>query len=204
MRVIRTEVYIPQSGVAPVSVVEDFPLEESEYHNPAMSVAWFRTKVGDREVMVSHEEVKNLVSEIDENERVARELHWMHGRGYSFESFLTAVVAGALHTGRFYTHRLHSADARNLIETPIVIELSPPTILPLGTLLAKAPGIAIGTFVGIQAASEMPAYIALLTVPGGIIAVSSAIGISRALERGLNKAIEKLLNRHAAKRSKKD
>jgi hypothetical protein len=65
---------------------------------------------------------------------------------------------------------------------------------PFQSLVTKAPGIAIGTFSGIQAAGDLSPLM-LLTVPGGILVVSSAIGISKALERGLNKKVEEFLKR---------
>lgn len=84
--------------------------------------------------------------------------------------------------------------ASYILDQPIVIERSPPLSIPLHSLLTKAPGVAIGTFVGIEAAASHP-LLMLATVPGGIIAVSSAIGISRALEAGLNKAVDRMIKR---------
>jgi hypothetical protein len=82
------------------------------------------------------------------------------------------------------------------LNAQIIIERSPPISLSLGALLKKSPAVAIGTFIGIQAVSEdMAPYVMLATVPGGIIAVSSAIGISRALEQGLNKAVARVFKR---------
>src|SRR5262249_54162867 len=78
-----------------------------------------------------------------------------------------------------------------ILQQEIVLERSPPFTLPLQSIMSKAPGIAIGTYVGLQAAGSEP-LLMLITVPGGILAVSSAIGISKALERGLHKAVEKL------------
>lgn len=74
----------------------------------------------------------------------------------------------------------------------IVVENSPPEAVTFRSLLAKAPGVAIGTLVGMKAAGDMPTLM-LLTVLTGIVVCSSAIGVSKALEKGLNKAVEKLL-----------
>ncbi|QDL99053.1 hypothetical protein FLL57_17865 [Rhodopseudomonas palustris] len=59
-------------------------------------------------------------------------------------------------------------------------------------MLAKAPGVAIGTMVGMKAAGDT-SMLMLLTVPTGIVVCSSAIGVSKALEKGLNKAVEKII-----------
>jgi hypothetical protein len=84
---------------------------------------------------------------------------------------------------------LKDGDVDYALNIPVVIEQSPPMSLPLTTLVSKAPGIAIGTFIGYQIGAEHPALM-LLTVPGGILAVSSAIGIAKTLERGLHSKVE--------------
>jgi hypothetical protein len=74
----------------------------------------------------------------------------------------------------------------------IIVENSPPEAVTFRSLLAKAPGVAIGTFVGMKAAGDTT-LLMLLTVPTGIVVCSSAIGVSKALEKGLNKAVERLI-----------
>ena len=74
----------------------------------------------------------------------------------------------------------------------IVIENSPPDAVTFRSLLTKAPGVAIGTMVGMKAAGDTSLLI-LLTVPTGIVVCSSAIGVSKALEKGLNKVVEKVI-----------
>jgi hypothetical protein len=74
----------------------------------------------------------------------------------------------------------------------IVIEQSPPDWALLKDLIKKSPGVAIGTYIGMQAAGQYP-QLMYITVPAGIMVVSSAIGISKALAKGLNKKVEALL-----------
>jgi hypothetical protein len=90
-----------------------------------------------------------------------------------------------------------AADVQNvavvnfLMEANIVIEQSPPSWEQLKSLVSKSPGIGIGTFVGFEMASNHTELM-IITVPLGIIVVSSAIGVSEALKKGLNKKVEAL------------
>jgi hypothetical protein len=170
MRVIRTELYF-----------DDFePLEFASQFigarpNLGVAAAWFRGTT------VNH---KDLAQSRDFND--FRVLPPTEAPLY---------LAGFM-SGRFQLASweelpdLHHVSA--VLNAPIVIEQSPPTALPLATLLAKAPGIAIGTFIGLQAAGDV-ATLMFITVPGGILVVSSVIGISRALEQGLNRAVTRLM-----------
>ena len=81
-----------------------------------------------------------------------------------------------------------------VLDAMVVIENSPAESFSLSTLLSKAPGVVIGTYVGMKAAGDQT-MLMLLTAPTGIIVCSSAIGVARALEMGLNKSVEKLLKR---------
>jgi hypothetical protein len=81
---------------------------------------------------------------------------------------------------------------QSVMNGDIVIENSPPEAVTFRSLLAKAPGVAIGTMVGMKAAGDT-SLLMLLTVPTGIVVCSSAIGVSKALEKGLNKAVEKVI-----------
>ena len=94
----------------------------------------------------------------------------------------------------------------NLLENPriidfvfnegIVIERSPPILISLKGLLNNTNSpLWIGSFAGSMAAWDHPMLL-LITVPGGILAVSSAYGIATALQGGLNKAIKRLFDRN--------
>lgn len=79
-----------------------------------------------------------------------------------------------------------------LLNAEIVVEESPPHWELLKGLVAKSPSIAIGTYAGMELAGSMP-QLMILTIPFGMIVVSSAVGISTALEVGLNKKVGRLL-----------
>jgi hypothetical protein len=81
---------------------------------------------------------------------------------------------------------------RAVVNQDIIIENSPPEAITFRALVAKAPGVAIGTLVGMRAVGDAH-WLMMFTVPTGIIVCSSAIGISKALEKGLNKIVEKFI-----------
>ena len=74
----------------------------------------------------------------------------------------------------------------------VVVEQSPPTGLEWQLMVKSASSVTIGTYIGLAVAPSGSPLL-LLTVPAGIIAVGTAVGISRGLENGLNKTIERLL-----------
>ena len=77
------------------------------------------------------------------------------------------------------------------MDADIVIEQSPPSWQTFKAPASKSPGIGIGTFIGFQWAGTHPELM-IITVPIGILVVSSAIGVSEALKKGLNKKVEAL------------
>jgi hypothetical protein len=100
-------------------------------------------------------------------------------------------------TRKYWRDDVHNGAIVDFImNANVVIEESPPTWEQLKALVSKSPGIGIGTFVGFQWAGAHPELM-IITVPVGIIVVSSAIGISEALKKGLNKKVETLFkDRH--------
>jgi hypothetical protein len=68
-------------------------------------------------------------------------------------------------------------------------------------LLARGGPITIGTFIGLGAAIDHP-LVAFVTVPAGIIIISSAVGIAKAFEAGLNKAISRLFEQKKQRRTR--
>jgi hypothetical protein len=82
-----------------------------------------------------------------------------------------------------------------LLDQEIVMEHSPPFSISLKGVLDRAnTPMWIGTLVGFSAAPWDHPVLLLLTVPGGIIAVSSARGIGSAMESGLQKAMKRLFD----------
>jgi hypothetical protein len=87
---------------------------------------------------------------------------------------------------------------RNLVdfalEQPIVMEHSPPFSISFKALLdQKNSPMWIGTFIGADMAWDHPVLL-LITVPSGIIVVSSALGIGAAMQAGLNKAVKRFFD----------
>jgi hypothetical protein len=86
-------------------------------------------------------------------------------------------------------------DIRNL---DIVIETSPPQLINFDTLLKLAgPAVAVGTFIGVSAVSYP---ILLLTVPAGIVGAGAAIAISKIMEDGFPKVVERWISNSAPQR----
>lgn len=82
-----------------------------------------------------------------------------------------------------------------ILNQPIVIERSPPFHFPLkGVITSSNFPVWIGTYMGW---SVVPDHSVLLfiTVPGGIIIVSSAAGLANALSAGLSSAVKKLFKK---------
>jgi hypothetical protein len=182
MRVIRTEMYFdPQ--IAPDWLQKIIP-------SPAVSVAWISAEWANDMSL----EILTRALEIDVRAVIDLE---------EINDFLAASVFNFERTTRVSDSMTALAGSGSysdslvlyILNQPIVIERSPPLSLPLHTLLTKAPGLAIGTFVGVQAAGDH-SLLMLATVPGGIILVSSAIGISKALQGGLAKIVDRAMKQH--------
>jgi hypothetical protein len=80
-----------------------------------------------------------------------------------------------------------------LLEQKVVIERSPPLAESLGHLLHGATAISIGTLLGTGLSSDPT--VAFYAVPGGVIVMGAAIGISKGLEKGLTKLIDSTIAR---------
>jgi hypothetical protein len=149
--------------------------------NPGLGFAWLRTA---RPLHGVDEEL--LAPRLfDRQESAATAFLDLALRGH--ENRTTFSTADA-HFGSTFNPQI----VQSVMNGAIVIENSPPEAVTFRSLLMKAPGVAIGTLVGMKAAADAP-MLMLLTVPTGIIVCSSAIGVSKALEKGLNKAVEKFM-----------
>ena len=81
-----------------------------------------------------------------------------------------------------------------VITQPIVIERSPPFHITLrGLLTSTNLPIWIGTYMGWSVVPDH-SILLFITIPGGIIIVSSATGLALALSAGLSKSIRRLFN----------
>ena len=73
----------------------------------------------------------------------------------------------------------------------VIIENSPLSMESLANLVNSATGVGLGAYIGFIIGGDTT--LLLLTVPAGMVICGSAAGISRALEKGLEKRILKLL-----------
>ncbi len=176
MRVIRTEMFFEN--------VEDIGpgVSKAARMNPGVAVAFLDVKPTSNFPFSSL--LKEPIVYDSPNEREMRR-------------FLDLAVRGNERSyGRPYS-KYWRDDVRNsaivdsIMNANIVVEESPPSWEQLKALVSKSPAIGIGTFVGFQWAGTHPELM-ILTVPIGIVVVSSAIGISEALKKGLNKKVEAL------------
>jgi hypothetical protein len=84
----------------------------------------------------------------------------------------------------------------------IVIERSPPSLDSLLGILKTGSGVAIGSWLGIEATSYYDPLVLFAAVPMGIIVCGAAAGISEGLQRGLKERIAKLVSPARAPRSR--
>ena len=176
MRVIRTEMYFSEEHIFGLN-----RRRTSHARNPGLGFAWLRT---DRP---AHGVDEQLLEDhyFDRQEGAATAFLDLAIRGQERSETISQPNA---FFGAIYNQRL----VQEVLNGDIVIENSPPEAVTFRSLLAKAPGVAIGTMVGMKAAGDT-SLLMLLTVPTGIVVCSSAIGVSKALEKGLNKAVEKVI-----------
>lgn len=176
MRVLRTEMYFSEEQINGLN-----RRRTTHAENPGLGFAWLRTERQPRgidEQLLSH--------------------HFFDRQEGAATAFLDLAIRGHENRATFSTANAYFGSTFNpgivqsVMAGAIVIENSPPEAVTFRSLLMKAPGVAIGTLVGMKAAADAP-MLMLLTVPTGIVVCSSAIGISKALEKGLNKAVEKFM-----------
>jgi hypothetical protein len=141
--------------------------------------------------------------------RTIDEIYDQRLKGSFGRLFLNAAVRGAVYrttrAERFEQRASLIDNSRivsDLFQTDVVIEESPPRWEKFGVLLQKAPDVVIGTYVGMEAARGHPTLM-IFSVAGSIIVVGSAIAISRALQRGLNKRIRQIFKSRRHERGRR-
>jgi hypothetical protein len=176
MRVIRTEMYFSEEDIFGLN-----RRRTSHARNPGLGFAWLRTDRPARGIDEQLLEDRHF----DRQEGAATAFLDLAIRGYERSETISQPNA---YFGATYNQSI----VQSVMNGNIVIENSPPDAVTFRSLLAKAPGVAIGTMVGMKAAGDT-SLLMLLTVPTGIVVCSSAIGVSKALEKGLNKVVEKVI-----------
>ena len=170
MRVIQTTAYFDPD------LVKEATSRSAE--NPGVTFAWFKAS----------EQMERLsVFNLFRDYTVALSTD---AQSSLVRSFLDAAVRGAKFNG---VPPLNPDVVSALTDASIVIEQSPPLGIPLSTLMSRAPSVAIGTYIGMQAAGGISPWLMFVTVPTGILVIGSAIGVAKALEKGLNQRISALI-----------
>ena len=184
MRIIRTEYYFHKFQVDwkgdPASAAE----------NPNIAFAWIIADmpVGAADVPNFHVVDSSPVSKLEDEERE----HLIR----CMNVFLTSKSDGMAKAVPFSDQESPSPANRQLIEecleSIVVTEQSPIEELSMQQLLARATSWSLGTYLGIADAGNNPA-LAVITLPLGVIIMGTAAGISKGLEAGLHRAIERRL-----------
>ena len=197
MRVLRTEFYpdeIPSSG------------KRWDGGVGAFAVAWFSIPSNlPVELSPAFPEFKSWsFIDLDQPLKVARVEYTRHlvarfidlslrNRNTSGQNGLRKAVED----GRVISAELppiHTEAVEAILQSGIVIERSPPESIPLKLLAEKGNYIALGAFVGYTAASGGTPWLMMISIPGGIIVMGAAVGVSRGLMNGLHRVIEKLIS----------
>lgn len=192
MRVIRTEMYFePQDVKGFDGYTRRRPPRgpRGEDEQPGLAFAWFRT-----DAMIDRADIENIKAfrSLRPDQPDYPDLHQIRGL---LDLFLRdAVDPDFLRIPR--DDLLENPSIVDyLLDQEIVMEHSPPFSISLKGVLDRAnTPMWIGTLVGFSAAPWDHPVLLLLTVPGGIIAVSSARGIGSAMESGLQKAMKRLFD----------
>jgi hypothetical protein len=184
MRVIRTEMYFDDSSVnaADAHHRKRSMRRFNEKKNHGLAFAWFRNDGDDSFSIKSHK--------------------WFEGKEIGIDQIDLALDLLLRDVDEFEITRMLSGESvRNpeiidyVLQQSIILEHSPPVAIPFKNLLKKTnSALLIGAYVGYASAGDNPALM-ILTVPGGIIVVGSALGVADAMAYGLNKQIKRLFDR---------
>jgi hypothetical protein len=170
MRVIRTDFYL------------DKELDLSLLYYPGLSFAWFKNnenRVKSEEAPFYLFEDADILDVDDLQAQISKAAEGLPAR----------IFAGPVSPYGGMDDQDEGALWKVAISEPLVIEESPLTTIGLSRLIAKSPGVAIGTYLGFRLAGDYSAMM-MITVPTGIMIVGAAISVSRALDTGLSKAVD--------------
>jgi hypothetical protein len=179
MRVIRTEVYPEREVRVTVGIGNT---------EPGVTFCWFQGDV---------------------DQKLLEHSGWMHWHDFDRREIRglldifarNASLSDSFDGGPEYRfkrdHPVYNPDVvTELLDESVVMEKSPPYSIAFGEILKSINAkYLLGTYVGMLAGGPHDSIILLLTVPGGILAVSSAIGMARAIERGLQVRMKEIFKR---------
>jgi hypothetical protein len=183
MRVITTQMYFDPSYV-------HWKLNNPQ-KNPGVAAAWFRLE----DWPDSAELRQNLEMRLKEEGLLVRltdsssSLGTFHDLTEIWIQDVQVNEALKLLQRPTFDH-LNEHIAKSLLDSEIIFEQSPPAEKKLRELLKKSPGAVIGTFLGYNSVPPDHQLFMWLTIPAGIIVISSALGIGMGLYNGLSHWIE--------------
>jgi hypothetical protein len=184
MRIIRTEYYFDKFQV---DWKGDFA---SATENPNIAFAWVvaDAPVGAADIPNFHVVDSSQVSKLEDEER--------ENLIRCMNMFLTSKSDDPDKPVPLSEQQSPSPANRQLIEEcldcTVIIEQSPIEGLSIKQLLARATSWSLGTYLEVVTAGSSPALL-VVTVPLGVIIMGTAAGISKGLEAGLHRAIERRL-----------
>ena len=148
-----------------------FPGDTTTLMTPIHNLKMFHALRGrEKEEPLSAENLRNYI-----------DLFLMDADEFAFDSPERSIINGDI--------------VEYVLSQPFVVERSPPVLVTLrGLLTSTNLPIWIGTYVGWSVAPEHSVLL-FITVPGGIIIVSSATGLANALAAGLSKSVKRLFHR---------
>lgn len=180
MRIIRTEMYFEEAEIIGQEIgAPRSPFDPDVGANPGLAFAWIKADIPGPFNIGNYKWFRG--SELPDGE-VGSALDYLlrGGDGLGFRRW----QGGG--------HIENRAIVDFIFEQPIILEQSPPKAVPFKDLLKKSNGpLWIGTMMGYSLAGNQPALL-FLTVPGGIIVVSTAWGVAEAVAMGLNKRLKRL------------
>jgi hypothetical protein len=161
------------------------PRRGEEKPDPGVGIAWFPGDTANLMTPIHNMKLFRPLRLHDENEELSLE----NLRRYVNDFLMDVEEFDFDRPERLFEN---SKTVEFVLSEPFVVERSPPAHMTLKALskTTNAP-VWIGTYMGW---SIVPDHSVLLfiTIPGGIIVVSSAYGLSSALAAGLSKSIKKL------------
>lgn len=184
MRVIRTEMYFDDQSVNGSNARRRFRSRGrfAEEKNHGIAFAWFRN---DGDVPINIRNYKWFDGREIEVGQVSQALDVLLRDGDQREIYRVGEP----------TEKIQNPSVIDFIfGQDVVLEHSPPFAIPFKNLLEKTnSAVLIGAYVGYAMAGDDP-LLMILTIPGGIIVVGSALGIADAMAYGLNKQIKRLFD----------
>lgn len=193
MRVIRTEMYFDPRDI-------EWDREEGIHANPGIAFAWFKEGESKDGSALGFQTEKNIQL-LDDYQFISN-----FGPNPNPE-IVTPFISHLVQDLRFGSEEFLNFPTSNrriiqaVLESTIILENSPPEAVDFRRLLGKATSVSLGVYVGVQLAGAYPLLL-IITIPTGIIVMGSAIGISKGLEAGLQKAIKRWFEGRSRKRKR--